>query len=55
MALCLALAPGLASGALVEALDFTGGGSNWTVTVLDAGTPAAYPHILELDGDTYIA
>ena len=39
-ALCIALAPGVAPAELVEAFDFTGGGSNWNVTVLDAGTPS---------------
>ena len=36
---------------LIEALDFTGGASNWTVTVLDAGTPGPYAPTYELDGD----
>jgi hypothetical protein len=50
-ALFAALATGVASAELVEAFDFTGG-SNWTVTVLDAGTPNPYPHTFELDGNS---
>jgi hypothetical protein len=42
---------GPARAVLIEALDFTGGASNWTVTVLDAGTPGAYAPTYELDGD----
>ena len=48
LAMLMALVPGMASAVLVEALDFTGGGSAWTITVKDAG----YPYTLELDGDT---
>ena len=51
MALAMAVAPGMAGAVLVENLDVTGGASNWTVTVLDAGTPNPYPHTLELDED----
>jgi len=51
-ALCAAMAPVIASAELVEAFDFAGGGSNWTVTVLDAGTPGPYPHTFELDGNS---
>ena len=57
IARCLpgALAGGLlvsaAGAALVEALDFTGSGSAWTIEVTDPGTPSPYPVTFELDGD----
>lgn len=51
LALSVALVPGMASADLIAALDFTGGGSAWTTTVMDPGTPGAYPHTLELGGD----
>ena len=45
------LAPLGVPAELVKALDFTGGAGNWTITVVDAGTPNPYPHTLELDAD----
>lgn len=45
--LCLSLIPSLTSAALVAALDFTGGGSAWTLTTHDGGAPLTY----ELGGD----
>jgi hypothetical protein len=47
LSMLIVLVPGLASAALVEALDFTGGAAGWTVNVIDPG----YAHTLELDGD----
>ena len=43
----VALAPVTVSAVLVAELDFTGGASAWTNTVIDAG----YSHTTELDGD----
>jgi hypothetical protein len=40
-----------AGAVLIEALDFTGGGSAWTIQVPDPGTPNPYPATFELDGD----
>jgi hypothetical protein len=48
LAMAAALVPGMASATLIAALDFTGGGSAWTETILDAG----YAPTLELDGDS---
>jgi hypothetical protein len=48
LAMAVALVPGMASATLIAALDFTGGGSAWTETILDAG----YAPTLELDGDS---
>jgi len=47
LAMAVALVPGMASATLIAALDFTGGGSAWTETILDPG----YAPTLELDGD----
>jgi len=49
--LSVVLAPPGVPAELVKALDFTGGAGNWTITVVDAGTPNPYPHTFELDAD----
>ena len=46
-AVLLASVPNMASAVLVDALDFTGGGSAWTVISFDTGLPLDW----ELDGD----
>jgi hypothetical protein len=48
LAMAVALVPGMASATLIAALDFTGGGSAWNITVTDPG----YAVTFELDGDS---
>ena len=40
-----------AGAVLIKAFDVTGGAGEWEITVLDAGTPGAYPVTYELDAD----